>query len=304
MSNRSARCLTIALTLSLLPSALAATEPKMVAILTPFQQSVTTNAMIASLQDQATKRGWKTNVVDTKGDMGQLASRMEDVVSAKVNAIVIVSTDPNQLKAQIQSANAAKIPVFGLDSGYISGMAMNATSDNAAMGKTITELLFKAMNGKGNLVVLTYRAHPGVLKRTQALDAALKNYPNIHVVTEQQVQVPGPIENSRQQMENILLANPGKGAITAVWAGWDEPAIGVAQAIQAAGRTGIKVTGIDGTSQAMDMIQKGSPIIATLKQNFPQMAVLVAQQIERVFNGQPVSATELYAPASLVTRKP
>ena len=304
MPNRSARRRTAALTFSLLlPSALAA-EPKMVAILTPFQQSVTTNAMIASLQDQAKKRGWKTNVVDTKGDIGQLASRMEDVISAKVNAIVIVSTDPNQLKAQIQSANAARIPVFGLDSGYISGMAMNATSDNAAMGKTITTLLFKAMNGKGNLVVLTYRPHPGVLKRTQALDAALKKYPDIHVVTEQQVQVPGPIENSRQQMENILLANPGKGAITAVWTGWDEPAIGAAQAIQAAGRTGIKVIGIDGTSQAIDLIQKGSPIIATLKQNFPQMAVLVAQQIERVFNGRPVSATELYAPASLVTRKP
>ncbi len=124
------------------------------------------------------------------------------------------------------------------------------------------------------------------------------------MVTEQQVQVPGPIENSRQQMENILLANPGKGAITAVWTGWDEPAIGAAQAIQAAGRNGIKVIGIDGTSQAIDMIQKGSPIIATLKQNFPQMAVLVAQQIDRVFKGQPVSATELYAPASLVTRKP
>ncbi len=304
MPNRRTRHLTAALTLSLLlPSALAA-DPKTVAILTPFQQSVTTNAMIASLQEQAKQRGWKTNVVDTKGDMGQLASRMEDVISAKVSAIVIVSTDPNQLKTQIQSANAARIPVFGLDSGYISGMAMNATSDNAAMGKSITNLLFKAMNGKGNLVVLTYRPHPGVLKRTQALDAALKNYPNIHVVTEQQVQVPGPIENSRQQMENILLANPGKGAITAVWTGWDEPAIGAAQAIQAAGRTGIKVTGIDGTSQATDMIQKGSPIIATLKQNFPQMAVLVAQQIERVFKGQPVSATELYAPASLVTRKP
>lgn len=304
MSNRFVRHLTIALTSSLLLSSALAAEQKTIAILTPFQQSVTTNAMIASLQDQATQRGWKTNVVDTKGDMGQLASRMEDVISSKVNAIVIVSTDPNQLKTQIQAANTARIPVFGLDSGYISGMAMNATSDNAAMGKTITNLLFKAMNGKGNLVVLTYRPHPGVLKRTQALDAALKNYPNIHVVTEQQVQVPGPIENSRQQMENILLANPGKGAITAVWTGWDEPAIGAAQALQAAGRNDIKVTGIDGTSQAVDMIQKGSPIIATLKQNFPQMAVLVAQQIERVFKGQPVSATELYAPASLVTRKP
>ena len=293
-----------ALAMSALLSGAAAQGIKTVAILTPFQQSVTTNAMIVSLQQQAQQRGWKTNVVDTKGDVGQLASRMEDVISSKVNAIVIVSTDPNTLKNQIQSANAAKIPVFGLDSGYISGMTMNATSDNTSMGKTITTILFKAMNGKGNLVVLTYRPHPGVLKRTQALDTLLKSYPGIKVVTEQQVQVPGPIENSRQQMENILLANPGKGAITAVWAGWDEPAIGAAQAIQAAGRKDIMVIGIDGTSQAVDMIQKGSPIVATLRQNFPQMAILVARQIERVFGGKNVTATELYAPATIVTRKP
>ena len=294
----------LALTVLLLSPAQAAGPTRTVAILTPFQQSVTTNEMIQSLQAQASSRGWKTNVVDTKGDVGQLASRMEDVISSKVSAIVIVSTDPGALKNQISSANAAKIPVFGLDSGYISGMAMNATSDNTAMGKTISNFLFKAMNGKGNLVVLTYRPHPGVLKRSQALDAALKAYPGIKVVTEQQVQVPGPIENSRQQMENILLANPGKGAITAVWTGWDEPAIGVAQALEAAGRKDVIVTGIDGNSQAIDLIQKGSAIRATLKQNFPQMAALVAQQIDRVFKGQKVTATELYAPATLITRKP
>ncbi|MGY2896205.1 substrate-binding domain-containing protein [Deinococcus sp. UYEF24] len=302
-SPRAAVALSVSLFL-LGHSALAADPVRTVAILTPFQQSVTTNEMINSFQAQATARGWKTTVVDTKGDVGQLASRMEDVISSKVSAIVIVSTDPNQLKNQITSAGAAKIPVFGLDSGYISGMAMNATSDNTAMGKTISNFLFKAMNGKGNLVVLTYRAHPGVLKRSQALDAALKLYPGIKVVTEQQVQVPGPIENSRKQMENILLANPGKGAITAVWAGWDEPAIGVAQALQAAGRTDVIVTGIDGNSQAVDLLQKGSPIRATLKQNFPKMATLVVQQIDRVFKGQPVTATELYAPATLITRKP
>ena len=285
-------------------SAGAAGGDKTVAILTPFQQSVTTNLMIDSLQTQAKGRGWKTTVVDTKGDVGQLASRMEDVISSKVSAIVIVSTDPNQLKNQIASAGVARIPVFGLDSGYIPGMAMNATSDNTAMGKTISSFLFKAMNGKGNLVVLTYRPHPGVLKRTQALDAALKAYPGIKVITEQQVQVPGPIENSRKQMENILLANPGKGAITAVWTGWDEPAIGVTQALQASGRRDILVTGIDGNSQAVDLIQKGSALRATLRQNFPQMATLVVQQIDRVFKGQPVSATELFAPATLVTRKP
>ena len=41
-----------------------------------------------------------------------------------------------------------------------------------------------------------------------------------------------------------------------------EPAIGAAQAIEAAGRDEIVVAGIDGNSQAVEMIEKGSVIKA------------------------------------------
>jgi ribose transport system substrate-binding protein len=276
---------------------------KTVAILTPYLSSVTTNEMVESLKKQGADRGWKMNVVDTKGDVGQLASRMEDVVSTKVDAIILVSTDPNQVKAQIQSAAEKKIPVFGCDSGYIDGMAMNATSDNKEMSKMITDYLLKTLGNKGNLVVLTYRPHPGVLKRTQQFDEMLKQNPAMKKITEQQVQVPGPIENSRKQMESLLLANKEDNAITAVWAGWDEPAIGAAQAIEAAGRKNIVVTGIDGNSQAIEMIKKGSPLIATVKQNFSGMTEIVAKQIDLVFTGKSVEGTELYAPATLITKE-
>ncbi|MVP01141.1 sugar ABC transporter substrate-binding protein [Paenibacillus lutrae] len=275
---------------------------KTVSILTPYLSSVTTNEMVESLKKQAAERGWKTNVIDTKGDVGQLASRMEDVISTKTDAIVIVSTDPNQLKTQIKKAADKKIPVFGCDSGYIEGMSMNATSDNVAMSKMITEHMTQTIGSKGNVVVLTHRPHPGVLKRTQQLDEMLKSQPAITKVTEQQVQVPGPIENARKQMESLLLANKEEGSITAVWAGWDEAAIGAAQAIEAAGRKNILVTGIDGNSQAVDMIKKGSPLGATVKQNFTGMADIVAKQMDLVFQGKPVESTELYAPASLITK--
>ncbi|MDF2714428.1 MAG: periplasmic binding protein [Paenibacillus sp.] len=277
-------------------------KQKTVAILTPYLSSVTTNEMVEKLKKGIADKSWKANVVDTKGDFGQLASRMEDLVSSKVDAIVLVSTDPNQLKAQIKRAADAKIPVFGSDSGYIEGMAMNATSDNKTMAKAMTDYLFTQMGNKGTLVVLTHRPHPGVLARTQQLDEMLKQNPNIKVVTEQQVQVPGPIENARKQMESLLLANKDENSITAVWAGWDEAAIGAAQAIEAAGRKNIIVTGIDGTSQAVDMIQKGSPIVATIKQNFAGMADIVIEQLDNVFQGKPVKDKEMYAPASLITK--
>lgn len=281
----------------------AGDSQKTVAILSPYLSSVTTNQMIEQLKKLSAGQGWKTNVVDTKGDIGQLASRMEDVIATNVDAIVIVSTDPNQLKSQIGQAAEKNIPVFGCDSGYIEGMAMNATSDNAAMSKMITDYLLKTTGNKANMVVLTHRPHPGVLKRSVQLDDMLAQSPGVKKVTEQEIKVPGPIENARQQMESLLLANKDEGAITAVWAGWDEPAIGAAQAIEAAGRKDIVVTGIDGNSQAIDMIKKGSPLVATVKQNFDGMAGIVVKQIGLVFAGQKVENTEMYAPATLITKE-
>lgn len=280
----------------------SSTEKK-VAVVTPYLASVTTNEKVELFKQIAEDRGWKPNVIDTKGDFAQLASRMEDMISTKVDAIVIVDADPNQVSSQIEKAAEQNIPVFGLDSGFIDGMTMNATSDNAEMGKMITEYLFETMGNQGNLVVLTHRPHPGVLKRTETMDEILQKQADIQLVVEQHVDVPGPIENARKTMESLLLANKEDGSITAVWAGWDEPAIGAAQAIEAAGRSGIVVVGIDGTSQAIEMIENDSPLIATVKQNFSGMAEIVANQIELVFDGKEVEDTVLYAPATLITKE-
>lgn len=288
--------------LALVASGLAGAQTKTVTLITPYQQSVTTNEMVTTLAELAAKKGWKTNAIDTKGDFGQMASRMEDAIAAKTSAIVIVSADPNQVKTQIAAAAAQGIPVFGCDSGYIPGMVMNSTSDNTAMSSAITEYLLTTIGEKGTLVVFTHRPHPGVLKRTQELDALLKKSPHVKVLSEQHVQVPGPIESARTQMESILLANPTKGSITAVWAGWDEPAVGATQAIQAAGRNEIVVTGIDGTSQAVDLIRRGSPLIATMRQNFRGMAELVVADIDATFAGKKTAATEVYAPAKLIAK--
>jgi ribose transport system substrate-binding protein len=276
---------------------------KSISILTPYLSSVTTNEMVNSLESNAKANGWTSNVVDTKGDVGMMASRMEDVIAANTDAIIIVSTDPNQVKEQIQKAADKGIPVFGTDSGYIEGMTLNVTSDNVAMSKLITDYLFEQMGMKGNLVVLTHRPHPGILKRSEQLDAQLSENPEIQLVTEQHVDVPGPIENSRKQMESLLLANKEPGSISAVWTAWDEPAIGVAQAIEAAGRDDIIVTGIDGNSQAVEMIKNGGPLIATVKQNFEGMAEIVIQQMKLVFDEQTVESNEMYAPASLITKE-
>ncbi|HBK61109.1 MAG TPA: ribose ABC transporter substrate-binding protein [Firmicutes bacterium] len=287
--------------LTLVP-ALGASQ-RTVAMLTPYMASVTTNQMIRAFEAESRVKGWQVITIDTKGDFGALASRMEDMIARKVDAIVLAMADPNQLKDPIKKANQAKIPVLGGDAGWIPGIACNVTSNNYAMSAMMTTYLFNAIGNEGKIVVFTHRPHHGVRKRTAVLDAVLNETPGIKVITEHHVQVPGPIEDARKAMETILIANPKPGSIKAVWAGWDEPAIGATQAIVAAGRQKeIVVAGIDGTSQAIDLIKKGSPLIGTVSQDFDGMAKILIEQLDRVFSGREPSSIELYAPSRLITR--
>ena len=57
-------------------------------------------------------------------------------------------------------------------------------------------------------------------QREIALDDALAANPGVTEVASHYVQVPGQIDDSRAAMDAMLLANPGDGAIDAVWAAW------------------------------------------------------------------------------------
>lgn len=276
---------------------------KSVSILTPYLGSVTTNQMVEYMKAGMEKEGIEVTVVDTKNDFAALASRIEDVVSAKTDAIVLVSADPSQVKTQLQSAFDAGIPVFGCDSGYMEGMMINATSDNYAMGETITKYLFDdLMNKEGTVIALSHRPHPGVVKRSEAFDKLMPEYSNIKLITEQHVEATGPIDNARTIVENLLLSNPEKGSITAIWCGWDEPAIGATQALKDAGREEVIVVGVDGNEQAVSLIQEGTNLKATLAQNFEGMAKLVLDDMVKMFNGETIEKGEKYAPATLITK--
>lgn len=275
---------------------------KTVSVMTPYMSSVTTNQMVNDLEAKLTAQGAAVNVIDTANDFAALASRIEDVVAAQTDAIVLVSADPSQLENQLQEAFDAGIPVFGVDSGFIDGMQVNATSDNYQMGELIVKYLFDdLMGGEGTVVALTHRPHPGVVKRCEAFDALLEEYDGISLITEQHVPAEQPINDAQDIVQNLLLANPEKGSITAIWCGWDEPAIGATQACQEAGRDEILVVGVDGNEQATALVAEGTNLKATVAQNFDGMVDIVVEQMGKLFAGETIETGELYAEATLIT---
>lgn len=274
---------------------------KSISVMTPYLSSVTTNQMVEYIQSNLEGAGAEVSVINTNNDFAELASRIEDVVSAGTDGIVLVSADPNQVANQLQEAFDANIPVFGCDSGFVEGMQINATSDNYQMGELIVRYLFDdLMDGEGTVIALTHRPHPGVVKRCEAFDDIIKEYPNIQLITEQHVPAEQPINDAQDIVENLLLSNAEENSITAIWAAWDEPAIGAAQALKEAGREEVLVTGVDGNEQAVSLIKEDSNLKATVKQNFEGMAQIVYEQMEKYFDGEAIDSGELYAPATLI----
>ena len=291
--------LTLALAVLCVPAAAA---ERRVAVLTPYLSSVATHEMVADLQADPRAAAWQVTVIDTHGDMGAFADRIDDEAQAHVDAVVLVSVDPAQVQDQVAAAGRAGIPVFAIDGAAAAGVAVDVSSDNFAMGRQLSEFLFAAMGGHGNLVKFYYSAHPGVHRRELALDAALKAQPGIHVLADHYVKVPGPIDDSRQAMEDMLRAHPD--AIDAVWAAWDEPAVGAVLALQGEGVTRrVLVAGIDGNPQAIEMIRGCTPLIGTVRQDFAGMARLAAAAIADRFAGHAPAAREVKVPAILVTRE-
>ena len=279
-------------------------EGKNISIMTPYLSSVTTNQMVENLQAGLEKEGAEVTVIDTANDFSKLASRIEDVVTAQTDGIILVSADPSQLENQLQEAFDANIPVFGCDSGFIEGMQVNATSDNYQMGQLITDYLFNdLMGGEGNVIALTHRPHPGVVKRCEAFDDAIAENDKISLITEQHIPAEQPINDAQDTVENLLLSNPEKGSITAIWCGWDEPAIGATQACMEAGRDEILVVGVDGNEQAVDLIKQGTNLKATVKQNFDGMADIVLEQMKLLYTGKEIEKGDMYADATLITQE-
>lgn len=291
------------LALALLMPGMALAET--VAVITPYLAQPGTQFYVEAFKAKADEMGWQVNVIDTAGDVAAVVSRIEDSVTRDVDAIVI-NVDPAQVGAGLEAAKAAGIPVFGMDAGADPLLVTNVTSNGYAMAAETAAYVANRLNGKGRLVMFVFDAFPPVQARGVVADAIFGNYPDIEVVDRVTPDVQdGGIADSRAKMEAILAANPEPGSIGAVWAAWDQPALGALQAIEAAGRQGegIVVTGIDANPQARDAIAAGGNFEASIAQDFAGIGRATAEAVARQLAGEEIRSGVTYVPTVLVTRE-
>ncbi|KAA9009989.1 substrate-binding domain-containing protein [Histidinibacterium aquaticum] len=274
-----------------------------VAVITPYLAQPGTQFYVDGFTARAEELGWDLNVIDTAGDVAAVISRMEDVVNQGVDAIVI-NVDPAQIGAGLQTAEDAGIPVVGMDAGSDPLVAANVTSNGYAMAAETAVYVANRIGGEGNVVMFTFDPFPPVQARGVIADAVFGNFPDIQVLDRITPDVSdGGIADSRAQMEALLAANPEEGSIDAVWAAWDQPALGALQAIEAAGRAdeGIVITGIDANPQAREAIAAGGNFEASVAQDFEGIGQTAADTVARILEGEEIVQRVIYVPTTLVT---
>ena len=281
----------------------AAVAQNKVVVITPYLAQPGTQFYVEGFSAAAEAKGWDLNVVDTAGDVAAVISRLEDAVNQGVDAIVI-NVDPAQVAAGLEVAKAAGIPVVGMDSGTDPLLVTNVTSNGYAMAVETSVYVADRINGQGRVVMFVFDAFPPVQIRGVVADAIFGNYPDIEILDRVTPDVSdGGIADSRAKMEAILAANPESGSIAAVWAAWDQPALGALQAIEDAGRgnEGIVIVGIDANPQARDAIASGGSFEASVAQDFVGIGNKTADMVARLLAGETIKESVVYVPTMLVT---
>ena len=193
-----------------------------------------------------------------------------------------------------------------MDAGSDPLLVTNVTSNGYAMAAETAVYVANRIGGTGNVVMFVFDAFPPVQVRGHIADAVFSNFPGIKVIDRVTPDVAdGGIADSRAKMEAILAANPEPGSIKAVWAAWDQPALGALQAIEGANRSGegIVITGIDANPQARDAIAAGGNFEASVAQDFQAIGSTTADAVARVLAGEKIKQTVIYVPTKLDHRR-
>jgi ribose transport system substrate-binding protein len=225
-------------------------------------------------------------VAPTKPDNIEEQTRLvEDWIVKRPDAFVFVPVDYKALVPSIQKVNKAGIPVIG----YVNRMTdvdlvSYVGSDDETLQYELCKYLFKSMNGKGKIIHIDgVPAAITAQNRKKGFERAVKETPGIEVLASQ----PGNYRRlpAVQVFENLMQRFP---VIDAVVCANDDMAVGIAEALIAAGRGGqARVVGIDGIPDATAAIAAGK-MFATADFSGHDQAYLAVTAAVRHLRKQPV----------------
>ncbi|MDQ1129651.1 sugar ABC transporter substrate-binding protein [Microbacterium sp. SORGH_AS_0888] len=282
------------------------TKPFRVVAFTSGNQTPVGAWWVKAVTEKAQELGWDLKMVQGDFDFQKMNPAVESAIGQGADAIIDGYTDAASIGSIVTAANDAGIPMFAVDAGTESNaaFALNVTTNQQQIvDKTVGAISDKIGGLKGKTVmVIGHDPHPGIRLRSQLAVQAFEKA-GATVVGGEPRQVKSPATGRTEALNFVadyLSANPN--GIDAVWAGWDDAALGAVQALSEAGSTA-PVTGVDALAESIAAIQKGGNFLATVEQPWPQILDDVFTQMQAYQKDKTLPSTNFKAvDVTLVTK--
>ena len=207
---------------------------------------------------------------------------LENMQSMGVDAVVILATESAPLTPIAERLHDAGILIVNVDRGFTKPVAdIFIEGDNSAFGRKSAEYIVDRLNGRGNIVIL--EGIPSTVN-TDRVKAAMKVFnaaPGIRVVAQDSGM--WNREKAETVMQNMLVANPN---IDAIWASDDDMALGVENALRAAGREkDVWILGGAGMKDIVKRVMDGDPLFPADITYSPSMIAVGISIVATIMEG-------------------
>ena len=224
-----------------------------------YWKSIHAGAMKAS-QELAAK-GTPVNIIwkgtESEGDRNGQVTIVQNFITQKVSGMVLAPLDKDALKSPVHDAADHKIPVVIIDSSLTgSDYVSFCATDNEKGGRLAGEQMGKLLNGKGNVIVLSYALGSASTEaREKGFLDAVKKFPGITVLSSNQYG--GPTTEVAQKTSGNLLARYGT-QVNGVFASNETNTRGMRLALKDRGLLGkVKFVGFDAAPDLVDALKAG-----------------------------------------------
>ena len=251
------------------------------------------SAIAKGFSDETAKLGAKSVVLDAQNSVQKQANDIQDLMTQKVDGIVIMPLDSVVARGWVDRAVQAGIPVVAVGSqigdpnkrgikDVYPKLAALTTQDEVAAGEAAGKLAMKLLpTDKAKIAVIEGAAgFPEVVQRkegfTKALDTAGANY---EIVASQ----PGDwtAEKGEAACQNILAAHPD---VDLFYNEADDMVVGCARAVRSAGSEA-KLIGVGGSKLAVAAIKAGQ-IDGTVCYKPEALGALAAKTLYETVSGE------------------
>lgn len=260
---------------------------------------------INGIKDQfveaAEEKGWSVEVFDGQGDQAATNNAASDLISRGVDVIVNNSSPNAQMTGVMKEADAAGIPFVSIYGGFVEGVDAEIGTNEFINSALMTAEMANRLEGKGRVVKLNWTVLQALRDRDAGFNAVMSENPDIEVVREIEVKVPGQVDDTYAQLTNLLQSDKD---IDAIWLGWDELAPPAVRAIKEAGlEDKVFAVGFDGNAFAWDLIREGSPYKMEPANPFPLMGAKAVETIETIVGGGTLPSKVVYMKPCLVNEE-